>query len=42
METPLKQIYQIRIPLPFRLNHVNSYLVQDGSFGASSIPGWTP
>lgn len=39
METPLKQIYQIRIPLPFRLNHVNSYLVQDGSWWSVIDPG---
>lgn len=39
METPLKQIYQIRIPLPFRLNHVNSYLVQDESFWSVIDPG---
>ncbi|MEK5032157.1 MBL fold metallo-hydrolase [Paenibacillus sp. FSL R7-0302] len=39
METPLKQIYQIRIPLPFRLNHVNSYLVQDGAWWSVIDPG---
>jgi glyoxylase-like metal-dependent hydrolase (beta-lactamase superfamily II) len=39
METLLEHVYQIRLPLPFRLNHVNSYLIQD-EYGWSVIdPG---
>ena len=29
-----KNIYQVRLPLPFALNHVNCYLLQDDD-------GWT-
>lgn len=39
MQTPQKQVYQIRLPLPFRLNHVNSYLIQDEEGWSVIDPG---
>lgn len=39
MQTPFEHIYQIRIPLPFRLDHVNSYLIRDESGWSVIDPG---